>query len=341
MKSLIKLAAIHSDYVRFPEEANPNSIKFDSGAPLKFIGSNIEKTLAFLHEAGRQKVDLVCTHEDFPGSCMYVRDLYRHEMFTSLAEEIPGPTSQRLGQIARQYGMYIAANYYEKDGNNIYNTSFLLDRNGDLTGKYRKVHPADGERWRVIGGREYPVFETDIGKIGFAICYDLIFPEHCRSLTMNGADIIIHQTQGWGIGAFTETGEAMIRTRAAENSVYMIVAKNIQPGDGGKSFVIDNYGKILAEAPGSDEKVISAEFIPDFNLDDEYNFDNFFAGVTSTKARQILAREPQCYSAITNVNPPLLERYKGIKLDASYEKANEILKKWDETDSTERSKYHW
>lgn len=340
MKRFIKIAAIHSRYLEMTEEADPASPKFDFAAPRKFVEEHVNKTLAFLHEAGKDHVDLVCTHEDFLGASSYCRNLDHPDIYTTLAEEIPGPVSQRLGEVARQYKMYIAANYYERAGSTLYNTAVLIDRNGRLAGKYRKVHLADGERWRVAGGQEFPVFDTDIGKIGFAICYDIIFPEHCRLLTVNGADIIIHQTQGWGVGGKAEaiTGEAFMRTRAAENSVYLIVAKNMQ-SDGGKSCIVDNSGNILAESQG-EEGLTIAEFAADYDMTDEYNLDNFYGGVPSTKARQLLARVPERYTRLTEVQPPVLGRFKGMEL-ATGDKAKKIISRWNEIDQIERMKYHW
>ena len=342
MKSTIRVAAINCRYLEAPAEADSHSKKFDAAVPFEYVDRNMEKTFAFLHEAGRSNVDIVCTNEDFRNAGTYVRDMAHPHIFSALAETIPGPLSEKLGEIARQYKMYIAANYYEKDADKIYNTSVLIGRDGGIVGKYRKVHPADGERWRVTGGDKIPVFDTDIGKIGFAICYDINFPELSKSIAMNGADIIIHQTQGWGTGgkASSITGEAFMRTRAAENYVYLIVAKNMQ-SDGGKSCILDNYGSIMAESAPEKEGLVIAEFAPDYDMDDEYNFDNFYAGVFSTKARQLLARVPSLYSAITEEHPPVLEKYKGMKLHATHEEAKAILKKWAGLDGKERAKYHW
>lgn len=338
LKKTIRLAAIHSNDEMLPETARPHGKKFDNTAPLRFVNDNIEKNLAFFHEAGRQKADLVCTHENFTGSGCFGMD--DPDLFASMVEEIPGPTSAKLGEIAKLYNMHIAANYLEKAGEKIYNTSVLIGRDGEIIGKYRKVHVADGERWRVAGGSGFPVFETDIGRIGFATCYDMIFTEQCRSVALNGADIIIHQTQGWGI-ITCEMGEALLRTRALENSVYLVVSKNIQPGDGGKSCIIDNYGKIIAETADDTERVLITELSPDYDAYDEYHYDNLIAGVNSTRARLLLAREPSLYSAITNEKPPVMERYKGVELHTSPEQIKIIREKLNEIHRLKIKKYHW
>ena len=346
MNKKIKIAVVHSNDAILYNEANPYHRDYDSEAPRRCVDNNINKMLSFLNEAGSKKADLVCMHEDIKGSGMYLRYLDYPDLFLSLAEEIPGPTSCKIGEIARKYNMYVAANYYEKDGNDIYNTSVLIGRDGEIVGKYRKVHPADCERWRVTGGKDFPVFETDIGKIGFAICYDMIFPETCRAVAVNGADIIIHQTQGWGIVCFA-LGEALVRTRAAENSVYLVVAKNIQKGDGGRSCIIDNYGNIMAETQEDEEQLLLAEFEPNFDLEDEGHFDNFFAGITGTRARVGLARKPSLYRVLTNENPPLNERYRELKLISTSEEAKNVFEQWKEyrdainNNKPVKTRYHW
>lgn len=346
MKNTIKLAAIHSNDAALWKEADPYNKEFDPAAPQKCVEHHIERTLGFLHEAGKSNVDLVCTHEDFKGTGLYLRYLDYPELFKSLAEEIPGPTSDRLGEIAALYNMHIAANYCERDGGEIYNTTVLIGRSGEIIGKYRKVHLPPSENWVVTAGKEFTVFETDIGRIGFATCYDIIFTEQCRIMALNGADIIIHQTQGWGI-LNNKAGEALVRTRALENSVYLVVAKNLQRGDGGVSCIIDNCGDILAKAQDGVEGLVTAEFEPNLDAVYEDRFDSFFAGVDSVRARIALQREPSLYAALTEKTPPLLERYRGVELHTSPDKVQRIfrrLREYEEDIENNRPvkiKYHW
>lgn len=333
----IRIATVHSEDEKLPEMEQHRGL-----TPFELVDGNVERMIAFLREAGKSHVDLACTHECFTGSGLFAGDLDHPEIFLSLVEEIPGPTSQKLGDVAKQSGMYIAANYYEKSEGKIYNTSILIDRSGEIIGKYRKMHLADGERWYTHAGDDVPVFKTDLGTIGFVTCYDIIFPEFCRIAALRGADILIHQTQGWGIGRTSGRigGESMLRTRAAENSVYLVVSKNIQAGDGGKSCVIDNYGNVLAESPDDTECIVYAEIKPDYNMLDEYHFDNFYAGVPGTRVRQLLARRPELYKDLINVNPPLLDRFPGMRLQSSAE-VQEKIRLWPRISDEEKDKYHW
>lgn len=348
MNKPIRICAVNAEWCALPGDANPFSRHFDIGLFRQFTQSNIDKMCAFLQEAGRKGADLVCTYEDFigQGACLRMED---PQLFLSQVEEMPGPTVRQLSRIAQQHGMYVAANLYEREGSKVYNTTVLIGRDGGIVGKYRKIHLPVCEKWVVACGNDPAVFETDIGRIGFAVCYDIVFPEHCRALALQGADIVLHPTSGWGISGVSSAsiGEALLRTRAAENSVYLVTAKNTEFGGEGKSCVIDNRGEIIAERPGRDEGIVLGEVAADFDLVQEALFDSFFSGVDSVRARLAIEREPACYSILTRDSPPLLERYKGAALNLEPEKVKEISRQWTEYVQADlehkpvRLNYHW
>jgi predicted amidohydrolase len=348
MSKPIRICAVNSEWNTLPGEANPFGGQFDVNVFRRYAQSNIEKMCGFLEEAGRQGADLVCTYEDFIGQGACLR-MENPQVFQSQAEQIPGPTTAQLGRIAQQYRMYVAANLYERDSSKIYNTTVLIGRDGEIVGKYRKIHLPVCEKWMVVSGNDPAVFETEIGRIGFAVCYDIVFPEHCRALALQGADMILHPTSGWGISGISRasTGEALLRTRAAENSVYLVTAKNMEFGGEGKSCVIDNCGEIIAERVGRDEGIVTAEFTPDFDLVREDLFDTFFSGVDSIRARLAIERKPACYSALAMDRPPLLERYPDAALNLEPEMIKEISRQWTEyvqADIEHRPvnlDYHW
>ena len=338
MSKEIKISVIHARSYD-PPLAN------DYESALAYVNINIEKTLTYITEAGKASMDLVCTHEDFTNVCAYCRDYTNPELFNSLAKAIKEPLQKRLSNLSKQYSMLIAANHMEWDDGHVYNTSTLYGRDGTPLGKYRKVHLADSENWKVTPGDEFNIIESDIGKIGFCICYDMIFPETCRILTLNGADIIIHQTQGWGTGskASPVVGEGYMRVRAAENSVYLIVAKNIQSdgSDGGRSVIINPYGDILAESDVTIEGLLNYTLTPEFDMISPYNFNNFYSGVPSSKARQLLARKPRLYDAITNPEPAVKFEYKNYKLSYTFEEGRDKMNEWDDLPDDEKGKFFW
>ena len=103
--------------------------------------------------------------------------------YVDVAETIPGPTTERLAKAARAKSSYLVAGLLERDGPAVYNTAVLLDREGKLAGKYRKVYlPREEIEGGVTPGNEYPVFETDFGTVGMMICWDAQYAEPCPRL---------------------------------------------------------------------------------------------------------------------------------------------------------------
>ena len=127
-------------------------------------------------------------------------------------ESIPGPTTERL-VLARQLHSYVVAGLYEKEGVVLYNTAVLLGRDGKLVGKYRKTH-LPREEWEagITPGNDYPVFDTDFGKVGLMICWDVQFPEPCRAMGAKGADLVLLPI--WG------GNETLAKARAIENHLF-------------------------------------------------------------------------------------------------------------------------
>lgn len=155
---------------------------------------------------------------------------------------------------AREYNTYIVANFIEKDGADCYNTSVLIDRKGNIAGKYRKTHITHGE-WSagIVPGDKLPVFETDFGKVGLLICWDAYFPETARILASKGAELIVIST----------IGDASIRhvSRALENGVYVAVAgahwRNLNNCGIEPSKIISPCGEILSQTKESGKAAIA------------------------------------------------------------------------------------
>ncbi|MFH1718200.1 MAG: carbon-nitrogen hydrolase family protein [Planctomycetota bacterium] len=191
--------------------------------------------------AGKLGLDIVCLGETITavGTSATIEDR---------AQPIPGPVSEKLAEAAKRNKIWVVAGLTERVGDVVYNTAVLLDRQGRLAGKYRKVH-LPREEWKqgVRPGHEYPVFETDFGKVAIQICYDWFFPEAAEMFALQGAEIIFAPT--WGNTLPDEdgqvNGETTFRVRARDNGVYMVPSVY-----GGNSLVIDPMGKILASSEG-------------------------------------------------------------------------------------------
>jgi len=143
-----------------------------------FGGRHDEKlklAIEHLHTAGKNGVDIACLPEEFAGTD---------------AEPIPGPTTDAVAQLARQYNMYVICPIREKAGDRQYNTAVLLDRKGQVAGYYRKVFVFWGEGVN-CSTQGVKVFETDFGRIGILTCFDLNFPELWQQCDDLNADIVL------------------------------------------------------------------------------------------------------------------------------------------------------
>src|SRR5262249_54934291 len=147
--------------------------------------ANLESFARLIDEAARQKADIACLPEG-------ITVCGTGKSYADVAEPIPGPSTHFLGEYARRGRLYVVAGLYERDGHAIYNTSVLIGRDGQLVGKYRKVClPREEIDGGITPGRDYPVFDTDFGRVGMMICWDVSYPEVARELAAQGAEVIL------------------------------------------------------------------------------------------------------------------------------------------------------
>jgi predicted amidohydrolase len=167
-----------------------------------------------------------------------------------VAEPIPGPSTDYLGRLAKEHGLYIVTSLNERVDHLVYNTAVLLSPKGKLVGKYRKVCLARGEyRKGIAPGQEFPVFDTDIGRIGMMICFDVHMPEVARGLAANGAEIIAMPIMGGH--------PALARARAIENQIYLVTSTYSINDDWMQSGVWDLGGEMLVRATEKDCVVVA------------------------------------------------------------------------------------
>ena len=155
----------------------------------------------------------------FPEAYQYLYDRDIKKDIKRL-EEVSGQWKVRLSELAKKYSAYLIPwDYYHEDGK-VYNSSYILDRNGNEIGRYKKCNLTYGEMQSgLTRGEEYPVFDTDFGKVGIMICYDNYFPESAACLTAKGAEIIFYPLYG---DTWKPQWERKVQTRAFDHSVYIV-----------------------------------------------------------------------------------------------------------------------
>lgn len=197
----------------------------NTGSPQK----NLELFAADIAELAGKKADLICLPEG-------ITVVGTGKTYADVAEAVPGPTTKFLGELAARHKVYIAAGIYERDGKVLYNTCVLVGRDGKLVGKYRKTCLPDEE---IVGGlcagKDFPVFDTDFGRVGMMICWDLSYPEVARNLAAKGAEVLLMPI--WG------GDETLARARAIENQVFLVAS-----GYDFRSAIYAPTGKPLAVA---------------------------------------------------------------------------------------------
>ncbi len=244
---------------------------------------NLEKAIARIEEAASRGAQIVSTQELFRSP--YFCQSEDHENF-KLAEPIPGPTTEALARVAEARQIVIVASLFERRAPGLYhNTAVVIDADGRLLGRYRKMHVPDDPLYYekfyfTPGDLGFRSFDTRYGRIGVLICWDQWFPEAARLTALAGAEIIFYPTAiGWHPSEREQYGETqhsawetIQRGHAIANGVYLAVANRVghegTPPGGiqfwGQSFICDPAGRILAKGSVENEELITAEC--DFNM---------------------------------------------------------------------------
>jgi beta-ureidopropionase len=186
----------------------------------------------------------------------------------ALAETVPGPTTDAFAALARELGVAIVLNVFERDGGRTYDASPVIDADGSLLGVTRMVHITDyagfHERgYYAPGDRGAPVYRTRAGRVGVAICYDRHFPEYMRALALGGADLVVVPQAG-AVGEWPEgVYEAELQVAAFQNGYFTALCNRVGAEPeltfAGESFVCDPLGRVVARAARGSEEICHAE----------------------------------------------------------------------------------
>jgi len=242
----------------------------------KDAAANFARAIDGIRSAVKRGAGVVCLQELFRSQ--YFCQVEDHKHFR-LAEPIPGPSTQALGKLAKQFKIVVIASLFERRAAGLYhNTAAIIDANGKLLGKYRKMHIPDDPLYYEkfyftpgdLGFRAWP---TRYGKLGVLVCWDQWYPEGARLTALQGAQILFYPTAiGWHPSEKAKHGktqhdswETIQRSHAIANGCYVVVPNRVgheapDGGDGiefwGQSFVADPSGQILAKASATKEEVL-------------------------------------------------------------------------------------
>ncbi len=257
----------------------PNPRKVTIGlpqmAPTTDPAANLEKAIHRTREAAARGAQIVCFQELFLGP--YFCQSESHAFF-ALAESVPGPTTARLSDLARELGIVIVASLFEKRAEGLYhNTAAIIDADGTYLGKYRKMHiPDDPQYFEKFyftpGDLGFRAWNTRFGQIGVLVCWDQWYPEAARLTAMHGAEILFYPTAiGWLPPEKAEHGERQAsawetiqRGHAIANGCFVAAVNRVglEPSAAGGlefwggSFVADPNGQLLAKAGQTEETLI-------------------------------------------------------------------------------------
>lgn len=233
---------------------------------------NLQKAIVRIKEVAKKGAQIVCLQELF--TSLYFCDVEDYENF-SLAETIPGPSTNSLAQVAKELGVVIIASLFEKRTQGLYhNTVAVLDADGSYLGKYRKMHipddPSFYEKFYFTpGDTGYKVFKTKFATIGVLICWDQWYPEAARITSLMGAEILFYPTAiGWATSQNDDTNkeqyeawQTIQRGHAVANGVHVVSVNRVGYEQNGQmkfwggSFISNPMGRLLYLASHDKEEI--------------------------------------------------------------------------------------
>ena len=246
---------------------------------------NLGHAAGMVRDAAARGAQVICLPELFRTQYFCQRE---DAALFDLAEAVPGPTTNKLAEVARAAKAVVLASVFERRAPGIYhNTAVVLDADGSIKGTYRKMHIPDDPLYYekfyfTPGDLGFRAFNTEFGRIGTLVCWDQWYPEAARLTALQGAHVLFYPTAiGWHPAEKQEFGagqhdawRTVQRGHAIANGVYVAVVNrvghengnvngNLAPGAGlefwGGSFVADPFGAVIAEAPSDREEILIAE----------------------------------------------------------------------------------
>jgi len=232
---------------------------------------NAIKTFSAIRDAASKGAQVICLQELFQS----VYFCYEEDpSFFDLAQTIPGPLTNQLGDLAKELGVVIVASMFEKRAAGIFhNTTAVIDADGQFLGKYRKMHIPDDpgyyeKYYFTPGDLGYLVFDTHFAKIGVLICWDQWYPEAARLTALKGAEVLVYPTAiGWDLEEKNneinreqyQAWQTIQRSHSVANGIPVVSVNRVGVEHGqqfwGGSFVSNAFGRVIFQASHDQEEV--------------------------------------------------------------------------------------
>jgi beta-ureidopropionase len=261
----------------------------------------VDKHVGLIAKAAAEGAQITCLQEIFNGPYFPAE---QDPKWYATAEREDGPTVTRMRELARDHGMALVVPFYEEEQPGVYyNSAVVIERDGNVLGKYRKTHlphvgPCFWEKYYFKPGNlGYPVFETSVGRVGLIICYDRHFPEVARQLGLKGAELVFNPSA---------TVESLSRylweleqpAHAVANGYWIAAINRVgteEPLNSnrfyGSSYFCDPRGQIVARASEDGDEVLVA----DVDLDKAREVRNTWQFLRD--------RRPETYEELTELLP--------------------------------------
>jgi N-carbamoylputrescine amidase len=246
---------------------------------------NLQSAVDKLHQASAKGAQIVCLPELFRTQYFCQRE---DAALFDLAEPIPGPTTTRLTEVAKDLGIAIVGSVFEKRTAGVYhNTAVMIDSDGSIRGIYRKMHIPDDplyyeKYYFTPGDLGFKAFDTHFGRVGTLVCWDQWYPEGARLTALQGAQVLFYPTAiGWhpeekeqyGTAQY-EAWQTIQRAHAIANGLYVCAVNRVGQEHGdirgnkaqgkglefwGGSFIADPFGRVITQAGHDREEILIGE----------------------------------------------------------------------------------
>jgi N-carbamoylputrescine amidase len=232
---------------------------------------NTEKTFSAIRNAASKGAQVICLQELFQSVYFCYEE---NPSFFDLAQSIPGPLTNQIGDLAKELGVVIVASMFEKRAAGIFhNTTVVIDADGQFLGKYRKMHIPDDpgyyeKYYFTPGDLGYLVFDTQYAKIGVLICWDQWYPEAARLTALKGAEVLVYPTAiGWDLEEKNneinreqyQAWQTIQRSHSVANGIPVVSVNRVGVEHGqqfwGGSFVSNAFGRVIFQASHDQEEI--------------------------------------------------------------------------------------